>query len=330
MSGNHLADFHSAIHAQLGNAPEHIEPGRTQRFGTNGKHGDTSGWSYFFDDGRAGVYGDFRSGVSLVWTATHRDDMTHAERSDLAQRIEQAKVKREADKVASWAVAADRLANTWGQSLPVAADGSGVDPVTLYLRRRLAVAPGAPLAVPDVLRVHPGLSYHHDGAFIGTWPAMVAAMQNPAGDLVALHRTWLTADGHKAPVPGPVKKVSPACGSLAGGCIRLAWTAADAPAALGIAEGIETALAARELSGLSTVSAYSSGAMERWQWSSGLRCLVIFADADPAGADAAEKLRHRARTAGLAVIVKAPSTPGNDWCNVLIQRGNVGTEGVKS
>ena len=328
---NHLVEFHSAVVAQLGTAPDDIEPGRLHRFSTNGKRGDSSGWCQFFEDGRAGVYGDFRAGVSLVWTATHREAMTPAERFDLAKMVDQAKVKREADKVARWAAAADRLASTWGQSLPVAADGSGIDPVTLYLRHRLALAPGEPLAVPDVLRVHPGLPYyHHDGAFIDTWPAIVAAMQNPAGDLVALHRTWLTADGRKAPVPGPVKKVSPACGSLAGGCIRLGWLAADAPAVLGIAEGIETALAARSASGLPTVAAYSASSLEGWQWPPELRCLVIFADADSAGADAAGKLRHRARASGLAVLVKTPSTPGLDWCDVWARRGTAGNVEVQS
>ena len=327
---NHLMEFHSAVVAQLSNAPDHIEPGRLHRFSTNGKRGDSSGWCHFFDDGRAGVYGDFRAGVSLVWTAARREAMTPAERFNLAKMIDQAKVKREADKVAGRAAAADRLASTWDQSLPVAADGTGVDPVTLYLRRRLALAPGEPLAVPDVMRVHPGLSYYEGGAFVGTWPAMVAAMQNPAGDLVALHRTWLTADGRKAPVPGPVKKVSPACGSLAGGCIRLGWPAADAPAVLGIAEGIETALAAGIASGLPTVAAYSASSLEGWQWPPGLRCLVIFADADSAGANASEKLRQRARAAGLSVVVKTPSTPDDDWCDVWAQRGTTGAVEVQS
>ena len=327
---SNATEFLSVVRADLGNAPDYIEPGRRYRFSTNGKHCNKPGWCQFFEDGRAGVYGDFRAGVSLIWTATRREAMTPAERFDLAKMIDQAKAKREADKVAGWAAAAGRVASIWGQSVPVAADGSGIDPVTLYLRYRLALAPGESLAVPDVLRMHPGLSYYEDGAFVGTWSAMVAAMQNPSGDLVALHRTWLTRAGRKALVPGPVKKVSPLCGSLAGGCIRLGWLAADAPAVLGIAEGIETALAARSASGLPTVAAYSASSLEGWQWPPELQCLVIFADADSAGADAAGKLRQRARAAGLAVIVKTPSTPDDDWCDVWAQRGIAGNVEVQS
>ena len=57
---------------------------------------------------------------------------------------------------------------------------------------------------------------------------------------VALHRTYLTADGRKADVPS-VKKLTGAAGPLAGACIPLHKPARGC---IGIAEGIETALAA--------------------------------------------------------------------------------------
>jgi hypothetical protein len=57
-----------------------------------------------------------------------------------------------------------------------------------------------------------------------------------------------------------------------------------------------------------------------WAWPTDLRRLVIFADADPAGADGADKLRQRARTAGLSVEVMTPTTPGTDWCDVWANR----------
>ena len=99
---------------------------------------------------------------------------------------------------------------------------------------------------------------------------------------------------------------------------------------LGIAEGIETALAARCASGVPTVAAYSAGALAGWQWPPSLRRLVIFADADPAGADAADKLRQRARAAGLAVDVLTPTTPGTDWCDVWAKRGAAGAVEVQA
>ena len=330
MSGNHLDNFRAKVFADLGGAPDDIEPGRLHRFSTNGKRADRSGWCRFFPDGWAGVYGDKRTGVSEHWRATNREPMTLAERADKMRVIAQAKAKRDAATRAAWVTAAARNARTWSQCAPVRADGNGRDPVTLYLKHRLVLPAGEPLAVPAALRFHPGLPYFDgDGANVGTWPAMVAAMQNPAGELVALHRTWLTTDGRKAPVPGAVKKVSAASGPLTGACIRLDWPDDEVPA-MGVSEGIETALAARCASGLPTVAAYSASALSTWHWPPGLQRLVIFADADRAGVEAADKLRQRARAAGLSVHVMTPSTPGFDWCDVWAQRGIAGAVEVQS
>ena len=94
----------------------------------------------------------------------------------------------------------------------------------------------------------------------------------------------------------------------------------DARGCIGIAAGIETALGARCAAGVPTVAAYSAGALAGWQWPPNLRRLVVFADADPAGAVAADKLRQRARAAGLTVNVMTPTTPGADWCDVWAAR----------
>ena len=317
-------DFRAAVLAELGSAPDDLEYGRLHRFSLNGKASDTAGWCHLFDDGRSGVYGDFRSGLSSVWTATRRELMTLGERADLARKMVQARTDRLQAQQTAWSAEAPRIGVLWRQCLQVQTDGCGDDPVTLYLRHRLALTPGASLAVPDVIRRHPGLPYHHDGVRVGTWPAMVACIQAADGAAVALHRTWLTPEGRKAPTPGPVKKLSRAAGPVMGGCIRLAWPGAGASLdVMGIAEGIETALAARQASGVLTVAAYSAGALAAWRWPPGRRRLVIFADHDPAGAEAADKLRQRARVAGLSVSVMTPTTPGTDWCDVWATRAAV-------
>ena len=87
--------FVEAVRAALGNAPEYVEPGRLHRFPTNGRRGDTSGWAKLFPDGRAGVYGCFRSGASHTWTADTAP-MTPAQRAELLQRVAQAAAEREA------------------------------------------------------------------------------------------------------------------------------------------------------------------------------------------------------------------------------------------
>jgi putative DNA primase/helicase len=44
--------------------PDKIDLGKLYRFSTNGRKADSSGWCRQFLDGRAGVYGDFRNGLS--------------------------------------------------------------------------------------------------------------------------------------------------------------------------------------------------------------------------------------------------------------------------
>ena len=326
MSADPIGDFRATILREVGEGPEVIEPGRLHRFATSDRPGDDAGFCKLFDDLRGGVYGCHRQfpGQVFTWSGIDRDRLTPTERATMARQLEQAQRDRDTTQRAQWQTNAGRIAALWGQLLAVAADGSGADPMTRYLRQRLALTDGEPLQVPDCLRLHPALPYRIDGATVGTWPAMVARLSAPDGRLLALHRTWLTPEGRKAPTPGPVKKLTPTAGPLAGACIRLGWPgAADDPRAgplLGITEGIETAMAARCASGVPTVAAYSAGALAGWQWPPNLRRLVVFADADPAGAVAADKLRQRARAAGLTVNVMTPTTPGADWCDVWAAR----------
>lgn len=305
-------NFRAAILAALGHAPELIERGRIQRFSTSGRASDKAGWCQLFEDGRAGVFGDFRSGMSSVWTAQRRELMTPAERADMARRLAQAKAQRDAQQRQQQAVNAQRNAALWAKTVPVS-DG---DPVALYLRRRGLAGP-----VPECLHLHPGLTYWDgaDGGARGTWPAMVAPLVAPDGYVLALHRTYLTADGCKAPVP-TVKKLTGASGPLAGACIPLHD---PQQGVIGIAEGIETAQAAHLASGLPTVAAYCAGNLAAYTWPAGVKRIVVFADADPAGAAAAQSLKARALRAGLSVAVMTPSTAGADWCDVWAQRGAV-------
>ncbi len=302
-------NFRVAIMAALGHAPELIEPGRIHRFGTSVRASDKAGWCQLFEDGRAGVFGDFRSGVSSVWTAQRRELMTPAERADMARQMTQAKAQRAAQQRQQQADNAQRNAALWANTKVV----TDADPVSLYVRRRGLAGP-----VPECLRLHPRLTYW-DGGDRGAWPAMIAPLVRPDGVVLALHRTYLTADGSKAPVP-TVKKLTGAAGPLAGACIPLH----DAQhGVIGIAEGIETAQAAHLASGLPTVAAYCAGNLAAYTWPPGVRRIVVFADADPAGAAAAQSLKSRAMRAGLSVAVMTPSTPSADWCDVWAQRAAV-------
>ncbi len=301
--------FRIAMLATLGRAPDVIEPGRFHRFATSDRRGDDAGWCKLFDDMRGGVFGCYRQGISETWSTADRPSMPREQPTKLARHVLAATAERENKQRQQWAENAQRIARVWAQCV-VLVPG---DPCTLYLKGR---ALGGVWPLPAALRLHRALPYWHGAEKLGEFPAMVAPIVSVDGRTVALHRTYLTRDGRKANVPS-VKKVTGAAGPLAGACIPLHQSVRGC---IGIAEGIETALAAWCASAIPTVAGYCAGNLAAWRWPVSARRLVIFADADHAGAAAADKLRQRARIAGLSVEVMAPTTPGTDWCDVWANR----------
>jgi phage/plasmid primase-like uncharacterized protein len=310
------AAFLDAVRAALGHAPDAVEPGgRLARFSTNARPGDRAGWARLFDDGQAGVYGDFRSGASGAWTARPGRALTAAERAEAAQQVAAARAEREAAQRQAWAQNGTRIEALWSRCVPLVPG----DPLTLWLKRR-GLAGVWPL--PACLRYGPALRYWEGDRETGRYPAMVAQVTAPDGRVIALHRTYLTRDGRKADVPQP-RKLTPAAGPLAGAAIPLGRP--DAQGRLGVAEGIETALSAWVGSGIPTVAAVSANGLATFQWpAAAVRELLVFADHDEAGLKAAHRLRDRARAAGLHARVLAPSASNSDWNDVLRAAGREG------
>lgn len=313
-----LQVFKTAMLAALGHAPDVIEPGRLQRFGTTDRRGDSAGWCKLFDDLRGGVFGCYRQGINETWSGADRATMTREQRIALARQVAAATAQREVEQRQQWVQNARRIADLLAQSVPLVPG----DPVTLYLKRR---GFGGVWPLSELLRLHRALPYWHGAEKLGTFPAMVAPIVAPDGRTVALHRTYLTIDGRKADVPSP-KKLTGAAGPLTGACIQLHKPARGC---IGVAEGIETAMAASCASGVPTVAAYSAGSLAAWQWPASVQRLVIFGDADRAGREAAETLRKRALAARLHCDVLTPTEDGADWCDVwaagdavLIQAGD--------
>jgi putative DNA primase/helicase len=302
--------FQAAILAALGHAPEVIEPGRFLRFATRDRRGDAAGWCKLFNDQRGGVFGCYRQGNSETWSAVERATMTRAQRAELARQVMAATAERESQQRRQWADNARRIAQVWERTVPLVPG----DPVTLYLKRR---GFGGVWPLPTCLQFHRALPYWHDGEKLGTFPSMVTPITAPDGRTVALHRTYLAADGRKADVP-TVKKLTGAAGPLAGASIPLHNAARGC---IGIAEGIETALAAWLASGVPTVAAYCAGNLAAWQWPAGVQRMVIFADHDKAGREAADALRARALAARLRCDVLTPTDDGADWADVWAAGG---------
>lgn len=177
---------------------------------------------------------------------------------------------------------------------------------------------GRGLVASPLLLAHSAAEYWQDGELVGTYAAMVGLVTSPDGKPVTYHRTFL-ADGKKAPVPSP-RKIMPAAGDTTGSAIRL-WPVS---ASMGIAEGIETALACHQLFGIPTWSAISAGGLERFIPPEGIQELMVFADRDASytGQAAAYALAKRlVRDTQIRVRVSLPDDMG-DFADQLIAAKN--------
>jgi len=128
-------------------------------------------------------------------------------------------------------------------------------------------------------------------------PAIVAIIRNPAtGEKTGgIHRTYLTDDcAAKADIEKPKMMLGPSAG-----VVMLAPIGEDG--VLGVAEGIETSIAAAMLFNLPVWAALSAGNMRRFTPPPGLRKLWIFADHGTDGEKSAAELQ--ARLGAMAEIV---------------------------
>ena len=186
------------------------------------------------------------------------------------------------------------------------------DPSASYLELRI----GPLRAVSDQLRYHPELSYSHGDGTQTFHPAMIALVTTADGTVCNLHRTYLTHDGHKAEVPQPKKLCA---GSMPkGSAIRLG----EPDKVLGIAEGIETAMAATELTGIPCWAAVCSHGLEHWEPPDGV-AVTIFGDNDKnfVGQVAAYALAKRLARRLISVEVRIPFS--GDWAEVLTSRKDI-------
>lgn len=179
-----------------------------------------------------------------------------------------------------------------------------------YLQSRGLIDPGS----PDLL-FHPDLTDYDSRR---GWPGMVAIPRLANGDPVGgIHRTYLLDDGSgKAPAG---KKM---LGTIAEAAVRLFPLPEDGH--LGVAEGIETALAAQAVFGTPVWAALSADGIVRFKWPQGTRRVTIFADAGEVGRQAAATLSDRLNMADIPNEVIAP-LHGDDFNDDLL-RGAVKTD----
>jgi putative DNA primase/helicase len=199
----------------------------------------------------------------------------------------------DADKIAA-------LRRIWKEAAPIAPG----DEVSRYLAWRGLEVPQSP-----ALRCHPGLSYR-DGDETGRYPAMLALVTAPDGSGASIHRTYLL-DGKKAPVSKP-RKLMPGL-PISGAAVRLSPIAE----CLGVAEGVETALASSMQFFMPVWAAVSAGGLESWIPPDGVKKVCVFGDNDITytGQKAAYALAHRLAMSGIEVDVQIPDGAGTDWAD---------------
>lgn len=176
------------------------------------------------------------------------------------------------------------------------------DPVWLYLTRRTNIE-----TIPTDIKYHPAL-YHSAG---GEHPAMVSIVRGQNGCGVSLHRTYLTIDGRKAGAM-PNKKFVEGM-PLNGGSVRLSPIFEH----IGIAEGIETALAAGVKHNIPTWAATNAVLLEQWLPPAGVERVTVFGDNDESfvGQSAAFNLAKKLTKLGVNVDVRIPEKTATDWAD---------------
>lgn len=198
-----------------------------------------------------------------------------------------------------------KITRLWAQARPM----SPGDAVWTYLEGRGL----NPTLAGFEIRCHAGLEYRDEtGTVHGTFPTMLTRVTDASGQVVNLHRTYLS-DGKKAPVPSPKKLMA---GPLKGALVRFGRPVDI----LGLAEGIETALACAQLFSLPVWASLGVTNMAAISdLPSTVKRIRIYADNDTnmAGCAGAFALAHRLSLKGLDVkVIPAPDS-GSDWLDFL-------------
>jgi phage/plasmid primase-like uncharacterized protein len=177
--------------------------------------------------------------------------------------------------------------------------------VEVYLRSRGIMTPP-----PAGLRFAPRLFHKsQETGVITYWPGMVALVQRGTdGAPIAIHRTYLSPAGSKA----PVEREKLTLGPSGGGAARLA----HADDLVMVGEGIETCLSAMQATGWPAWAALSTAGLRSLDLPEHIRRVTILADGDDPGEQAAHRAGARWLSEGREVRIARPPD-GYDFNDLL-------------
>lgn len=165
---------------------------------------------------------------------------------------------------------------------------------------------------PDTLK-EAELFYFENGVKTGPFLTMVALITNNLGKGVSYHLTY-TENQHKLKCSAPKKIMTPVM-PMKGSYVELYPVEEH----ICVAEGIETALAIHDLTGLPVISALNAQNLSALSLPSVVKKVEIWGDNDASycGQRASYSLAEQLTRKGLEVIVHIPPTVGKDWLNTL-------------
>jgi len=253
---------------------------------------------------RAGIYRG-RPWWGCMRCQCQKDYQASQRTAKLHMQYDREKASAEADAMRKWALDLVEKSSTIRSG----------DIVDRYLRDR-GLRPSASFW-PSTLR-RARLYYK---AKKKTYDAMLAIVQNVAGDTVACHRTFLfdlgecvvKASDKRVPSQWWLREAKLSAAEVTGHAIRLGVDAEE----IGVAEGIESALGLAVHTRLVCWSAISANGMKELVIPKSIKRVVIgpdLGDNKDEGINAAYALRNRLRQRGIDVSLLIP--PGRDWGEV--------------
>ena len=271
------------------------------------EHGGVDGFRLFDDASETGggicnTCGSFPDGLAVLrwvngWTFPETVDAVCKHLGlvdgDISNNIPIQKPEPEPAK--DWGPKRRWIETLWDESLP------GHPRLKEYLEYR-----GLSIDPPLTLRLHEGLKYL-DGQkrSLGKFPCMVAEIIRDF-DVVGLHVTFLDPSGPgKADVPNE-KKIWRCADTVSGGSINLFEPEPNIP--LAFTEGIESALAVRDLSGFPVWACGNSSLLSKVEVPESVSRVYIGADKDRscAGERAAQNLAQRLLEKGQGAVISFP------------------------
>lgn len=214
------------------------------------------------------------------------------------------------------------LNKIWQEALPL--DHKDAFPARAYFDNRQIKK--AALASGD-LKFHPEINYtDYQRRFLGKFAAVLSLVRNNRGCPVAIFRTYLSDEGFKLNLgePNVAKKSTPAIDRYPGRQVRLF---APSEGVLGVAEGLETALAVYQAKQFPVWPMLSSTNLQQFVPPDGVHTVLNFVDKDrsQAGEKSAAILRKKLKAKGTRVVDLLPPAPileadkGVDWADQLIR-----------